>query len=100
MFRQFKEKNKNWLRLKLKSVLLLLYESVVSLSVTCGRSWLSPITSTNKTEGHDNNWNIVKSGAKHHNPNPPAVSDTSSLSVSHVPSTVVKLSCLLKIKYV
>ena len=40
------------------------------MSVTCGKSVVSPgtpIPSTNKTNCH---WNIVESGVKHHNPNP------------------------------
>ena len=32
--------------------------------------WLSPVSSTNKTDLHDwNNGNIVESDVKHHNPN-------------------------------
>ena len=35
--------------------------------------WFSlgtPVSSTNKTDLHEKNWNIEESGAKHHNPNP------------------------------
>ena len=32
--------------------------------------WFSPVSSTNKTDCHYINWNIVESGVKHHKPNP------------------------------
>ena len=44
-----------------------------SLSVTCGRSVVPPgtlVSSTNKTWF---NWNIIESGVKYHNHNPPVV---------------------------
>jgi hypothetical protein len=37
--------------------------------VTCDRSVVFPVSSTNKTDSH-NNWNIVESGVKHYYPNP------------------------------
>jgi hypothetical protein len=31
------------------------------------------VSSTNKTDGHDMTENIVESGVKHNNPNPPSI---------------------------
>ena len=41
------------------------YSQFKCLSVTCG---ITVVFSTNKTDRHNNNWNIVESGAKHYKP--------------------------------
>ena len=48
------------------------------LSVTCGRSMVSPgtpVSSTDKTDHHDKNDILPESGIKHHNPKPRTLSN-------------------------
>ena len=44
------------------------YNICNNLSETCESLWISTVSSTNKTNGHDipRNWNIVESGVKYH----------------------------------
>jgi hypothetical protein len=53
-----------WVRIPLRRAVLdtTLYDKICQWLVA-GR-WLSPVSSTNKTDSHDN-WNIVESGVKH-----------------------------------
>ena len=68
LYSQYLSSLKLWVRIPLMASCTRYNIMWYSLSITCSRSVFSLVSSNNKADRHNNNWNIAQSGVKHHKP--------------------------------
>ena len=90
-----------WVRISIRARCTTLCDNICQWLATCW--WLSPgppVSSTNKTDRHDTNWNIVESGVKHHQTNKQTNKQTTYFIISLSTLLLLLLEAFLDLRRV